>query len=195
MSTYWVKRIDQAALLADSFKLSILEQFADEPRTAKQVADRMDLKQTRLYRHIEALHTAGLLKLVSEQQKRGTVERCYQTVAKRFEIDSSMFSTGSSEENEVLKMVRGIMRDTEEEVIPLISDPGFQEILEDELAPLLMRLSMHGSKKKIALLREKLVEWIEACGQEEDDANVSTEDEAVSFRGLIMFYPQETKQK
>lgn len=194
MSVYWVKKIDQAALLADAFKLSILEQFADEPRTAKQVADRMGLKQTRLYRHIEALHSAGLLKVMREQQKRGTVERYYQTVAQRFEIDSSMFATGSVEENEILKMVRGLMRDTEEEILPMISDPGFQEIVEDELGPIMMKLAMHGSKKEMALLRQKLLEWIEACGGGDNKSTgKQADDEMVSFRGLIMFYPAQTK--
>ena len=187
MSVFWVTRMDQAALLADSFKLSILEQFAEEPRTARQVADRMNLKQTRLYRHIEALHKAGLLKVVREQQKRGTIEKYYQTVAKRFEFDSSMFATGSDQDNEALKMVRSMIRDTEKEVVPMLADYNFEKILEDELAPILTRVLMRGSRKEITLLRQKLLEWIEACS--EDSAEGGADEPTISFRGLLMFYP------
>ena len=41
MGTYIVKRLEQAKLLTDPFKLKLLEQFAGSPVTTKQVADRM----------------------------------------------------------------------------------------------------------------------------------------------------------
>ena len=75
MDTYVVKRLDQAKLLTDPFKLKLLEQFGGSPVTTKQVADQMGEKAPRLYRHVDALFDAGLLKLVEEKPKRGTVER------------------------------------------------------------------------------------------------------------------------
>ena len=86
MGTYIVKRLEQAKLLTDPFKLKLLERFAGKPVTTKQVADRMGEKAPRLYRHVDALVEEGLLELVEERPKRGTIERYYKTVAERFEV-------------------------------------------------------------------------------------------------------------
>ena len=61
MKTHYVKDLEQARLLTDPFKLKLLEQFAAEPRTTKQVADHLGEKAPKLYRHVDALATAGLL--------------------------------------------------------------------------------------------------------------------------------------
>ena len=42
-----------------------------------------------------ALAEAGFLELISEKQKRGTVERYYKTSANRFEVDPDLFATSS----------------------------------------------------------------------------------------------------
>lgn len=197
MSVFLIKRIDQAKLLANAFKLSVLEQFVDEPRTAKQVADRMKVKQTRLYRHIDSLHEAGLLKIVKEQQKRGTVERYYQAVAKRFEIDAALFSNSKSEKNETIKLVKGLLRDTENELLPLlseidgdISDTGeINGISVEDL--LLMRLVIEASDAQISALRKKLLEWLEEC---QELPSAGDGEATKSFRGLVVLYPHKGKQ-
>jgi DNA-binding transcriptional ArsR family regulator len=91
MDTYIVKRLDQAKLLTDPFKLKLLERFGGDPVTTKQVADQMGEKAPRLYRHVDALFDAGLLELVEEKPKRGTVERYFRTIASRFEVDPELF--------------------------------------------------------------------------------------------------------
>lgn len=187
MSTFWVKKMDQAALLADAFKLGILEQFADEPRTVKQVAERLDMKQTRLYRHVDALFQAGLLKLVKEQPKRGTIERYFQTVATRFEIDSSLFATGNTKLNEAVDIVRGIMRDTEQEVMSVFDNAGADHLLSrEDTAPIVMRISVQGTASQMASLQKKLNDWIQECEQTNAE---NSDEEKRSFRGLVMFYP------
>lgn len=187
MSTYMVKKIEQAALLSDSFKLSLLEHFADEPRTVKQVAEKMNLKQTRLYRHVDSLLQAGLLKIVKEQQKRGTVERYYQTIATRFEIDSSLFSGGDDEKNEGVKMIRNILRDTEREILPLLANDKALDETEDTLTPVLMRLLIQGTESEMAALHKKLTDWIRECeAMPADQKNT----DKVSYRALLMFYRQ-----
>ncbi len=193
MSTYWVKRMDQAALLVDTFKMSILEQFVEEPRTAKQVAEILNTKQTRLYRHIDALVQAELLKVVKEQQKRGTVERFYQTVATRFELDGSLLSNKENE-NETTGLVRNMLRDTEKEVISLLENIDFTEEIPDEDTPLMMRISARGSKERMQSLRQKLEEWLAEFTPDESE-EYPDDVEELSFRGLIMFYPVPQKEE
>ncbi len=193
MSTYWVKRMDQAALLVDTFKMSILEQFVEAPRTAKQVAEILNTKQTRLYRHIDALVQADLLKVVKEQQKRGTVERFYQTVATRFELDGSLLSNKDSD-NETTGLVRNMLRDTEKEVVSLLENIEFTDDMPDEDTPLMMRISARGSKERMQSLRQKLEEWL-AEFQPNESEEQSDNAEELSFRGLIMFYQVPQKEE
>ena len=70
MKTYVVKRLEQAKLLTDPFKLKLIEGFAGAPATTKQVADRLGEKAPRLYRHVDALVDEGLLILIEEKPKR-----------------------------------------------------------------------------------------------------------------------------
>lgn len=193
MSTYWVKRMDQAALLVDTFKMSILEQFVEEPRTAKQVAEILNTKQTRLYRHIDALVQADLLKVVKEQQKRGTVERFYQTVATRFELDGSLLSNKDNE-NDTTGLVRNMLRDTEKEVLSLLENVDFSEDMPDEDTPLMMRISARGSKERMQSLRQKLEEWLAEFHPDQSE-EYPDDAEELSFRGLIMFYPVPQKEE
>ncbi|MGY8795785.1 MAG: ArsR/SmtB family transcription factor, partial [Woeseiales bacterium] len=79
MDAFVIKRLEQAKFLSDPFKLKLLDEFAGIPVTTKQVADRLGEKAPRLYRHVDALFEEGLLTLIEEKPKRGTIERYYKT--------------------------------------------------------------------------------------------------------------------
>ena len=58
---------------------------------AKQVADFLGEKPTKLYHHVDALERVGLIALSRTRQNRGTVEKYYLAVARAFQADSSAF--------------------------------------------------------------------------------------------------------
>ena len=185
MDTYIVKRLEQAKLLTDPFKLKLLERFALNPSTTKQVADRMGEKAPKLYRHVDALVDEGLLKLVEEKPKRGTIERYYKTVADRFEVDPTLFSTSRDKEDSAVEMLRSVFRDTESELVRWfetheITDP------DDEDVPFIMKFGVRGTPEQVAEMSKKLEEWLEECkaaGSEVEDSP-----DLVSYSGLIAFY-------
>jgi predicted ArsR family transcriptional regulator len=185
MPTHIIKRLDQAALLTDPLKLQLMEQFSVEPRTTKQVADLMVLKAPRLYRHVEALVEAGLLVFIREQPKRGTVERYYQTIASRFELDPELLNAGNlaeDENNEMTKLIRQIFHDTQQELISLIQNTAIAE-LENDISPIVMRLTGSVSPKEFAALRHKLIEWLGECELKSEEKG------QIPLRGLITFFP------
>ena len=186
MDTYVVKRLEQAKLLTDPFKLRLLEQFAGTPVTTKQVADRMGEKAPKLYRHVDALAEEGLLELVEERPKRGTVERYYRTVADRFEVDPGLFSTTSDNDDDPLERVRSILRDTESDVLRVAAD--LSDDIDSAESLVLMRLAVRGTSQEIALLREKLESWLAECGAL--DAEDQSREDLVSYAGMIAFYPR-----
>ncbi len=188
MSTYLVKRLEQAKLLTDPFKLKLIERFAGEPATTKQVADRMGEKAPRLYRHVDALVDEGLLVLVEERPKRGTVERYYQTVADRFEIDPDLFETGREKADEATDLLKKVFRDVESEFIRVLrreQDAG----TDPEDLPIAMRVGVRGTPEEIRELRNKLEEWLQYCGGLCSDREDS--DELESWSGFVAFYPQD----
>jgi DNA-binding transcriptional ArsR family regulator len=187
MDTYVVKRLEQAKLLTDPFKLKLLERFGGKPVTTKQVADRMGEKAPRLYRHVDALVDEGLLELVEEKPKRGTIERYYRTVASRFEVDPGLFSTSSGVGDDAVNMLRGMLRDTESDLVTLFDKYKDAEQDPDAL-PIVMRLAIRGTPDEIRRLRQKLDEWMDDCkslSSEPDDAP-----DMLSYSGLLAFYPR-----
>jgi predicted ArsR family transcriptional regulator len=190
MSTYIVERLEQAKLLTDPFKLKLIERFACGPATTKQVADRMGEKAPRLYRHVDALVEEGLLELVEEKPKRGTIERYYRTVADRFEIHPDLFITAEQGGDEARTMIRSLLRDTESDLVKIFdaykaagATPG------DDEMPIVMRVAVRGTPEEIQALRDKLEEWHRESSEMRGDREDS--DEFVSWSGLLAFYPEQ----
>jgi len=72
----------KANLLLHPVRLQIVTAISNQQMSAKELARVItDVPQTTLYRHINALVEGGLLKVVSETQIRGTVERTYAVAA------------------------------------------------------------------------------------------------------------------
>jgi len=187
VETYVVRRLDQAKLLTDPFKLKLLERFGGNPVTTKQVADQMGEKAPRLYRHVDALFDAGLLKLVEEKPKRGTVERYYRTIASRFEMDPELFAPSAETRDEGVEMMRSLIRETESDLVSLLSSAD-DTVADASHQPLLMRVAIRGTDDEIDRLKDKLNEWLEECAVLADSGE--GRDDGIAYAGLLAFYPQ-----
>ena len=187
MDTYIVRSLDQAKLLTDPFKLKLLERFGGDPVTTKQVADQMGEKAPRLYRHVDALFDAGLLELVEERPKRGTIERYFRTIASRFEVDPELFTTSAEQRDKGIEMMRALIRDTESELVSIMSQAD-ESSRDNKQPPLLMRVAVRGSDDEIARLKEKLDEWLEECQALADSGECRND--GIAYSGLLAFYPQ-----
>ena len=188
MRTHVIKDLEQAKLLTDPFKLKIIEQFFDGPVTTKQVADRLNEKAPRLYRHVDALVEAGFLELVEERQKRGTVERYYKTIASRFEVDPEIFETHpDAAQDGMSKVVRNLFRESQTELMRLKElDPSAAD--PDMPLPLVARASVQASPAQIAKLRAFLEDWLQQCQAFAEDGVESAPGD-LTYGGLIAFYP------
>lgn len=189
MSTFIVKNLEHAKLLTDPFKLQLLERFAGNPVTTKQVADDMGEKAPRLYRHVDAMVDAGFLRLVEEKPKRGTVERYYQTVASRFEVDPNLFSPSGDHGDEAMDMVRSVLRETESDLLRL-STIADEDLPAGAEAPIVMRFAIQGSAQQISAIRTKLEAWLaDIQALADDPASTEPSSDDLNYSGLITFYP------
>jgi DNA-binding transcriptional ArsR family regulator len=187
LETYRVSNLDQLRLLADPLKLRIIQAFAAGPRTTGQVAESLGENLTRLYRHVDALLAAGLIEVTEERKKRGTVERSFQAVARHFEVDHALFTSGDS----AMATGREILRASEEEIL------GALAAASAENEPLFMRLRMKGNPEQILSLRRALEDWLKTAEEADASADAESGDDAVEAGALIAFYvvPPATSRK
>jgi DNA-binding MarR family transcriptional regulator len=175
-----IKDLEHVRLLADPLKLQVLQAFAEGDKTTKQIATELGESVTKLYRHVDALHDAGLLVITSEKQKRGTIERTFRAIAERFEVDQSLFAGETADEG--VAAIRQVLRGVEDEIIGAV---GAADSRDDDLEGILMRLRCRASRPRIDELRSMLVDWIDAAQLETDEPDVET----VEIGALIAFYP------
>jgi DNA-binding transcriptional ArsR family regulator len=174
LETYRVTNLEQVRLLADPLKLRIIRSFAEGPKTTREVADQLGENLTRLYRHVDALFDAGLIEITSERKKRGTVERTFQAIAQRFEVDQALFADQDGD-----RAMREHFRVAEDEMVAALN------AADGDLEPLCMRLQLAASPEKLRQLRAMLEDWLESA-QALDEA---TEDDPTTAGALIVFYP------
>jgi len=177
--TLTIKSLEQIKLLSDPLKLQLIQAFAEEGKTTKQAAAELGESVTKLYRHVDALFDAGLIEIAGEKQKRGTVERTFRAVARRFEADPALFA--DKDDEEATNVARQVFRSVEDEILAALAADGVREQKE----ALFMRLRCKASPQRIAELREALDAWLELA-QSDKEAN---DENAEEIGALIAFYP------
>jgi predicted ArsR family transcriptional regulator len=176
--TYKIKDLEQIKLLSDPLKLQLLQAFAERAKTTKQVANELGESVTKLYRHVDSLHAAGLLVISAEKQKRGTVERTFRAVARRFEADQTLFAADSKGQG--TNAARDMLRACEDELMAALATDAETR----QSNALFMRLRCKVSPARVSQLRTALEQWIEAA---ENDADLEDEN-AVDIGALLAFY-------
>ena len=171
-----ISNLEQVRLLSDPFKLSIMQEFAEGERTTGEVAKALKQPITKLYRHVDALHAAGLLEITQEKQKRGTVERHFRAVGKRFEADHALFADDADENSDA---IRDMYRASEDEIVNAIRSSSN----DDDHPAIFLKLRMRGTPEHLAKLQSQLTAWVEEV-QESDD----TEEGLLEAGVLVAFY-------
>lgn len=177
--TYKIKDLDQIRLLSDPLKLQLLQAFAEGEKTTKQVAIDLGESITKLYRHVDALHDAGLLEIAQETQKRGTVERTFRAVAKRFEADHALFVDEPGEEG--TDAVRQLLRAGEAEILDALANAK----PDDDPDIIFTRFRVKGSPERIAELHRSLSDWLESLQEE----GIEDGEPVAEAGAIIAFYP------
>jgi DNA-binding transcriptional ArsR family regulator len=152
--------LDQVWALADPLRVRMLGAFAAEERTTRQVAEILHEKPTRLYHHLKALATAGLIRKTRTRRNRGTLETYYRAVAGSFRADPSLFSPrGRSEATDQIgKAIDGMLDQTRTELHATIASGSGTHGLEEQ--GFVGFLEVHAPERDIKKLRadiERLV--------------------------------------
>lgn len=176
---------EELKALAHPLRQRILEAMIPEPITTKQVSDLLEEKPTRLYHHVDALESAGLIRLIRTRPKRGTTEKYYQAVARRFVVDrtaTEIAATDGSPEAELDATLSRFLDDTADEIRAGIARGAIRADEEADEA-IFIRTHVRATPSGMARLMEHLEEWIRECQATHDPA-------ADLEHGLtVAFYP------
>lgn len=184
-AVFTVRTLEQARILADPLRVRLLREFVAEPRTTKQVAERLKEKAPKLYRHVQALLDAGLLKRMGERKKRGTIERYLQAVAARFEVDRSLFDAPAAQRakgavSDLEQLIRTLFAQTQDELLKSCM-PGANVAT----PPTVARMFVRGSKAQVAGIQRRIMALLAAS---ESRSRKRPAQEEVELSGLIAFH-------
>ena len=181
--------VEQLKAISDPLRLQLLERISGEPGrgwTAKELAEDLETKQTKLYHHLSLLEERGFIRVAATRVVSGIQEKRYQATARSFRVDRSLLTGADSEVamsnavDAIFDKARGeIMAGLRSGIINL--DPEDPNRHRMGLWASHARLSPANAKRVIRLL-EKLAE----AGETHDA-------DGTDYGLLVSFYPRAPK--
>ena len=183
--------------LSDPLRLRILETMVarvDEPWSAKELAVRLDVPQTRLYHHIELLLERDLIRAAEQRIVSGIIETRYRVAAMSLRLDRRLLSSDSSLHDAARELLHTVFDTSRDEIARALNAPGGSLAGNDPGAegaasfapdrPLLTRGLARLTPDRAAEFRERLEALIKEF--ESEDESATTE----MWSLLVAFYRQ-----
>lgn len=146
-----VPGLSEMRALAHPLRLRIMELFAEQPRTTKDVASLLGQPATRLYHHVAALERSGLLRITERRKKRGTVERWYEATARTIQTPASGQKRGRKPQESAARraIALSLLEQSRQELVAAMWRRRGDR-------PILGRLVVVGSASEIAAVRRRV---------------------------------------
>jgi len=188
---YKLTTLEQVRAISVPLRQRIIEKLLEQPMTAKQVAVELGENPTKLYHHVQVLEALGLIELIKTEQKRGTTEKYYRSIAESYAIDDQLM-TGISQSPEGLdafgSAIKSIFTVTQEELRASFAAKLFNPA--DKSSPgRVTRSFFRASPKQVEALNKKLNAWVNACEAAND------KDGELAYSVMIAFYPVADQNK
>ena len=184
-----VTDVEQLKAISDPLRLQLLELIAGEPRrgwTAKELAEKLETKQTKLYHHLALLEERGFIRIAATRVVSGIQEKRYQTAARSFRVDRSLL-TGAGSEVAMSGAVDAIFEKARGEIIAGLHSGSINLDRKDPKRHRLGLWSSHvrlspANLKRVARLVEKLA-----------DAGEIDDPDGAGYGLIVGFYPRVSK--
>jgi DNA-binding transcriptional ArsR family regulator len=179
-----IRGLAQVRALAHPLRLRLLELFIEQPRTTKQAAQALGESPTKLYHHVAALEQAGLVRLRETRQNRGTTEKYFEAVARRYEAAPEIAGQLTGSDRAAIGMV--LFDQAREELVRALAAAG-DELPEMMAIRGLLRLSPRGAK----LLKKELAAVLARVKASEAEAPESSRRARKHYSLTIALLPRE----
>ena len=80
-----IENVEALKMIADPLRLQIIRNL-DEPRTVKELAERLDKPATKLYYHVNQLEKHQIIRVVDTRIVSGIIEKHYRVTAKSYHV-------------------------------------------------------------------------------------------------------------
>lgn len=113
-----IEDLETLKVLTDNLRVRILRTFGREPRTVKEIAERLDMPHTKLYYHVNMLEKHAIIKVVETRIVSGIIEKLYSVTAKSYRPGPGLLSavTPSDEQSKMDAMVQSVMEAAREDL-------------------------------------------------------------------------------
>lgn len=113
-----IDTMQQFKAMSDSTRTRIIAIIQQQPLTAKQIADRLNIPPGTIGHHLQVLEAAGLAKVVARRQVRGTVAKYYTRTARIFLFYPPLEAAAQS------FLTLDFVREAHNELLDLQAQPG-----------------------------------------------------------------------
>jgi DNA-binding transcriptional ArsR family regulator len=179
---------DQLRLLAHPIRQQVLKLFGrKEMSTSGLAAVLGDQAPRNLYYHVHRLESAGLIRLVRTEPRRGTVEKFYQAVARVFTVKPELVVTMPGDpatRDDMVAAVRRLAEHTLHQLATSLARGLFSQSM-DRVPPTIAGISIRGSEDRLHEIADRLRRWTLEASREDEEGS------GVECAGLVMFFPTE----
>lgn len=185
-----IATVEQLKVIGDPLRIQLIEIMAEDPQrgwTAKELAERLGTKQTKLYHHLGLLEEHGFIRVGETRIVSGILEKRYQATAHGFHVDRALL-TGAGAESAVSVAIDAIFDKARTEILlglrggTLSFDPDDPQRQRMGLWATHARLSPKNVKRVMRLV-EKLA-----------DIDTDQDPDGDEYGLLVGFYPRATKE-
>lgn len=121
--------VEQLKVVGDPLRLQMIELLAEDPDrgwTAKELAERLGVNQTKLYHHLGLLEEHRFIRVGSTRVVSGITERRYHATAHGFTVDHALL-TGSGSQAAMSEALDAIFRKVRHELLQAIASGAIDE--------------------------------------------------------------------
>jgi DNA-binding transcriptional ArsR family regulator len=182
--------VEQLKAVSDPLRLSLLDIMSDDARrgwTAKELAERLETKQTKLYHHLSLLEEHGLIRVAETRVVSGILEKRYQIVARSFRVERALL-TGAGSEAAVGSVLDAVFEKARTEILAGVR-AGLIDL--DEEDPDRRRMGLWSSH---ARLSPKSAKKVLALAQRLSEIEHLDEAGGAEYGVVVGFYPRATRE-
>ncbi|GIV64203.1 MAG: winged helix-turn-helix domain-containing protein [Chloroflexota bacterium] len=188
-SAFIIRDMETMRVISDPIRAQIFEALLPQPQTVRQIAEKLGMSASKLYYHFNMLEKFGFIQVQETRQVGNLIEKIYAVTSPTIDVDPSLFSFPSGEQNEqLLNIIRDTIDATREDLLRSLQARLYA--LEQGQPPkprrvLLNRLRSNLSEAEAQRLLTKIEELLREF--EQSDEGEAPDNQVYSL--MIAFYP------
>jgi DNA-binding transcriptional ArsR family regulator len=183
--------LEQLKVASDALRLQLLDLMSSDPQrgwTARELAEALETKQTKLYHHLSLLEEHGFVRVAETRIVSGIQEKRYQVTAVAFRVERSLLS-GAGGESAFAEVLDAIFDKARNEILASIR-AGLIDPAEEEPERRRMTLSFSHAR-----LSEKSIRKLMRQIQKLADVDDLEESSGTPYGLVVGFYPRDIHEE